>query len=150
MIEFPSKESGRREKEATQAWIERVRAAGHALIQRGVPLGRYFSLLDDSAVATQRDTKDHLPRKLKAAAKAPQVVTVQPRGGEKGGAYVIIPLDTMAEMLERQAREEQFVPITASLREISGDTEIPVFASRGSGRRRRSSSTSLVAPASED
>lgn len=133
--------------EATQAWIERVREAGAALLRRGNPIGRYFVQLDASAIATQRDTKDQLPRRLKAAALAPQIVTVQARSGEKGGAYLIIPLDKMAETLEAQAREEPFVPITASLREIGGDIEIPAFAPRGSGRRLRSSSPSLTEPA---
>lgn len=141
-----SKDSAHAAPEATQAWIRRVREAGAALVRRGSPIGNYFLQLDASSIATQRDTKDQLPRKLKASMVAPQVITVQPRGGEKGGAYLIIPLDKVAETLEAREREEQFVPITASLREIGGDTEIPVFAPHGSGRRLRSSSPTLMGP----
>ena len=150
MAQSFSKESTHKAQESTQMWIHRLREAGTALARRGNPIGRYFSMLDDSTIATQRDTKDQLPRRLKAAADAPQVVTVQPRGGEKGGVYVIVPLDTMAEALEVRSREEQFVPITASLRKIGGDVELPTFAPSGSGRRLRASSPSLAAPAVED
>ncbi len=133
-----SYENGTQDADATQAWIRRVREAGAALVRRGNPVGKYFALIDASSVATQRDTKDQLPRRLKASAVTPQIVTVQSRGGEKGGAYLIIPLETAAETLEARAREEQFVPITASLREIGGDCEIPSVTPRSSGRRLRS------------
>jgi len=134
----------------TQAWIKRVRSAGAELFRRGIPIGRYFADFDDGSVATQRDTKDHLHRRLKAAAAGPQVVTVQPRGGEKGGAYVIVPLDTLAEALEARASEERFVPITASLREIGGNLDLPVLKSRGSGRRLRTSTLSVPMPLVRD
>lgn len=135
-----------RSPDTTRTLIKRVRDAGAALAARGNKIGYYFLQLDDPAVATQRDTKDQLPRRLKASAKEPQVVTVQARGEEEGGAYLIIPLEKMAETLEAQSAEEPFVPITASLREIGGDMRIPAISPRGSGRRTRPATPMMPAP----
>jgi hypothetical protein len=138
------KDEVRETPENTQTLIKRVKDAGAALARRGNKIGLYFTSLDASAIATQRGTKDQLPRRLKAASVMPQIVTVQPRNGEMGGTYLIMPVEKVAETLEARSREEQFVPITVALREIGGDMSIPIFAPRGSGRRLRSSSPSIT------
>jgi hypothetical protein len=122
----------------------RLRRAAAHLARMGNPLGGYFMALGENSVASQRDTKDHLPQRLRASAEVPQVVTVQGRGGQKGAAYMIIPLDKMVEALETQTQDEPFVPITASLREIGGDVDLPLLSpSHRSGHRLRSRPRSL-------
>lgn len=135
-----------RKSDPTPTLIERVRNAGAALAEKGHEVGRYFQQLDSGSVATQRETKDQLPRRLKASSREPQIVTVQARGEEEGGTYLILPLEKMAETLEAQGEEEPFVPITASLREIGDGMEIPVISPRGSGRRMRPARPAITAP----
>lgn len=140
-----SKEGRRKMPEATQDLLERAREAGDLLVRQGNRIGHYFLKMGPGSIATQRDTKDQLPRRLKASAEEPMIVTVQPRAGEEGGAYVIVPLEMMVEALEAQGGRKPFVPITARLREIGGNLEIPAIVPRGSGRRKRSASPSMSA-----
>jgi hypothetical protein len=125
--------------ERTQALVKRVRDAGASLVSKGIKIGHYFSKLDASAIATQRDTKDQLPSRLKAAGKVPQIVTVQARGGEAGGVYLIMPIEKAVEALEVQLGEQHFVPITVALREIGGSVVIPTIPGHSGLRRLRSS-----------
>jgi len=134
---------------AIRGWIARLRAAGLTMANRGSPIGRYFISVDEGAIASQRDTKDHLSDRLRASSDTPQIVTVQARGGEKGRAYMIIPLDKATETLEAGVYDaDDFVPITMRLREIGGDVDLPMLKPRVTGRRRRSARAAVPAIAS--
>ncbi|RIA46359.1 hypothetical protein DFR49_0899 [Hephaestia caeni] len=136
--------------DTTQTWIARVRAAAQGLLAHGNAIGHYVARIDEHAIATQRDTKDKLPGRLRASSETPQIVTVQARGGERAQAYVIIPIDKFAETLEAaQDDEDDFVPITARMRMIDAGAELPVLSPRRSDRRRRSERASVPALAGE-
>lgn len=137
----PTKRSG--VPETTKTLMLRMHRAAKTLSRHGEYWAGYFAKTDFDDVATQRDTKTHLNKRLKASTFVPQVVTVQARGGKEGGTYVIVPMETMVKTLEASAKEEAFVPITAAMREIGGDIDLPVLTPRGTGRRRRSASAAL-------
>lgn len=99
-------------------------------------------------VTSQRVTKDKLPQRLRAAAERPQIITVQGRGERRGGTYLIVPMETVAETLEAQVNRG-FVPITQLLRRIGGDVKIPDIAPRRSGWRKRQGPVKMVEPDAE-
>lgn len=136
-------------QETTKGWIARLRAAGAELVKNGSPIGQYFMQIDDAAVATKRDTKDHLAYRLRASFEVPQVITVQARRGGNSCAYMIIPLDKVTETLESiLPKEDGFVPITVRLREIGDGKALPILTPRVGRRRRKSVRSTLPAIAS--
>ena len=126
----------------------RIQAAAMTLLAEGYAqsLWDYFGRIDPAAIANQRVTKDKLPQRLRAAAEQPQIITVQGRGERKGGTYLIVPMETVAEALEAQVEDREFVPITQLLRRIGGDVKIPEMAPRRSNWQQRQEPVEMVEP----
>ena len=128
----------------------RIQAAARTLLSEGhtQSLWHYFERTDPAAIANQRVTKDKLPQRLRAAAERPQIITVRGRGERKGGTYLIVPMETVAGILEAQV-DRGFVPITQLLRRIGGDVKIPDITPRRSGWQRRQGPVEMVEPDAE-
>lgn len=116
--------------------IERLVNCVGKLDSRAERIASYFLQIDKSCVATQRVTKHRLAERLRKSLLKPQIVAVQGRGSKKGSAYLIMPLELAAEMLEARIEEQRFVPITETLRKIGGTVEIGGLKRLGSGRPR--------------
>jgi hypothetical protein len=91
-------------------------------------LRAYLSGIHMEDVETQRETKDKLPERLRKSHQAPQIVTVQPRGSNPGGEYVILPAERFIALAAAVVPEHQpFVPITARMRACApADLDTPV------------------------
>lgn len=137
-----------------EQWVRLIQDGGLGLLHQGMTVGHYFAAMDETAIATQRDTKDHLPSRLRASAESPQIVTVRGRSGEASQAYVIMPIERFAETLEAVTPDRSdFVPITAELRRMEVATGfapemLPLIERQPS--RRRSRATVATVPAMDD
>lgn len=118
--------------------LSRVRIASQKLAVHNRRLGKYFVNLDEPSVDSQRSVKDKLPQKLRDSEKAIQVITVRKRGANNGGTFVILPLDLMAETLEVQVEDVDFVPVLDLLREVGDGVELNALPIMKAGTRRRS------------
>lgn len=108
-------------------------------------LAMYLGRLKDAPVATQKETKDQLAKRLRASAECPQVVKVRARGDEPGGEYAIMPREIATQAWRIIAEQVVFTPITASLRKEMNNAKIPPIEAtrrrlptRGELRRKRS------------
>lgn len=106
-----------------------VHDGDNELISQGVAM--YLRRLKDAPVATQKETKDQLARRLRASAECPQVVKVRARGDEPGGEYAIMPLKVALQASRIIAEQVVFTPITASLRKEMNNAQIPPIETTG-------------------
>lgn len=138
MHKFNTPAGSLRAKGDVKTLLSRMRIASQKLAVHNRKLGKYFVNLDEPSVDNQRSVKDKLPQKLRDSEKAIQVITVRKRGANKGGTFVILPLDLMAETLEAQVEEVDFVPILDLLREVGDGVELNALPIMKAGTRRRS------------
>jgi hypothetical protein len=125
--------------------VARLHDAGEVLLRRGNAIGGYFTAVDASDIATQRETKDRIGGRLRAAALRPQLVTVQGRGGEASAVYMIAEMGKMTELIDAFAeKDEAFVPITQVMREVHPEIELPLIAPIQSRRTLRSSMPAIL------
>lgn len=125
----------------------RIQAAAKTLLAEGhaQKLWDYFGRIDSAAIANQCATGRKLAERLRAAVERPQIITVPGRGQHKGGTYLILPMETVAETLEAQV-DRGFVPITQLLRKIGCGVKIPDMAPRRSGWEQRQGPVKMVEP----
>lgn len=116
--------------------IARLEGLIRKLAGSGGSVSSYFSRISPEDIATSVCVKNTFSARLKQSREAPQIVTVQARGNDVESEYVIVPIEEMNRLLEAQieARQTDFVPITAKLGTVTCDQPLPIVSPRKSTR----------------
>ncbi|RWR09185.1 hypothetical protein D2T29_21035 [Sinirhodobacter populi] len=128
--------------------IARLEGLVRSLSGGGGSISTYFSRISEEDIATSVSVKNAFSARLKQSREAPQIVTVQARGGETESEYVIVPIEEMNRLLEAQieARQSDFVPITSKLKAATCEEPLPLVLPRKSGTTKAFRRRAVPAP----